>query len=94
MDCLAPLHTGAFLALLYPPAPQGHDHRMTGIGGPDSDLVILTIWLVPVVRDASNWGWSFLVLSAGPAIGITAMTQLRLDSVRSNEMAKPLGGHP
>ena len=45
-------------------------------------LTVLTIWLVPVVRDASNWGWSFLMLSAGPAIGIAAMLLLRVDGRR------------
>jgi MFS family permease len=45
-------------------------------------LTVLTIWLVPVVRDASSWGWSFLVLSAGPAIGIVAMSVLRSDGKR------------
>ncbi len=45
-------------------------------------LTVLTIWLVPVVRDASSWGWSFLMLSAGPAIGIAAMLLLRADGQR------------
>ena len=41
-------------------------------------LTVVTIWLVPVVRDSSSWGWAFLMLAAGPAIGIVAMTRLRL----------------
>ncbi len=45
-------------------------------------LTVFTIWLVPVLRDASNWGWSFLMLSAGPAVGITAMSILRADGRR------------
>ena len=42
-------------------------------------LTVITIWLVPIVRDASTWGWAFLVLAAGPVVGITAMTRLRAD---------------
>ena len=40
-------------------------------------LTVVTIWLVPVVRDTANWGWAFLMLAAGPVVGIAAMTQLR-----------------
>lgn len=40
-------------------------------------LTVITIWLVPVVRDASGWGASFAMLAAGPAVGIAAMARLR-----------------
>lgn len=43
-------------------------------------LTVVTIWLVPVVRDASSWGWAFLMLAAGPAVGIIAMARLRADT--------------
>ena len=42
-------------------------------------LTVITIWLVPVVRDASSWGWTFLILAPGPALGIAAMWRLRAD---------------
>ena len=42
-------------------------------------LTAITIWLVPVVRDASSWGWTFLILAPGPALGIAAMWRLRAD---------------
>jgi MFS family permease len=40
-------------------------------------LTVVTIWLVPVVRDATSWGWAFAMLAAGPALGIAAMLRLR-----------------
>jgi MFS family permease len=51
-------------------------------------LTVATIWLVPIVRDASSWGWAFAMLAVGPALGIAAM--LRLKS--SPEAAKIAGG--
>lgn len=51
-------------------------------------LTVATIWLVPVVRDASSWGWAFAMLALGPALGIAAM--LRLKS--SPEAARIAGG--
>jgi hypothetical protein len=36
-------------------------------------LTVVTIFLVPVVRDAGNWGLAFLVLAPGPVIGALAM---------------------
>ena len=42
-------------------------------------LTVITIWLVPVVRDASSWGWAFLLLAPGPALGIAAMWRLRAE---------------
>jgi len=40
-------------------------------------LTILTIFLVPVVRDAFDWGWAFLMLAPGPMLGALAMRALR-----------------
>jgi MFS family permease len=40
-------------------------------------LTVVTIWLVPVVRDAAGWGWAFLLLAPGPAVGTLAMQRLR-----------------
>jgi predicted MFS family arabinose efflux permease len=39
-------------------------------------LTVVTIWLVPVIRDAAGWGWAFLVLAPGPLLGIAAMLPL------------------
>ncbi len=36
-------------------------------------LTVLTIFLVPVVRDASNWGFAFMLLAPGPIVGALAM---------------------
>jgi nitrate/nitrite transporter NarK len=39
-------------------------------------LTVFTIFLVPVVRDAANWGWAFLLLLPGPLLGVWAMRRL------------------
>jgi MFS family permease len=39
-------------------------------------LTVFTIFLVPVVRDAHGWGWAFLLLAPGPALGTWAMRRL------------------
>ncbi len=39
-------------------------------------LTVFTILLVPVVRDAYGWGWAFLLLAPGPALGAWAMRRL------------------
>jgi MFS family permease len=36
-----------------------------------------SIWLVPVLEDASGWGLAFAVLAIGPVIGTIAMLRLR-----------------
>jgi MFS family permease len=51
-------------------------------------LTVATIWLVPIVRDASSWGWAFAMLAPGPALGIAAMLRLR----GSPEAARIAGG--
>jgi MFS family permease len=40
-------------------------------------LTVLTIWLVPLVRDALGWSWAFALLAPGPALGVVAMLRLR-----------------
>ncbi len=42
-------------------------------------LTVFTIFLVPVVRDAHGWGWAFLMLAPGPALGTWAMRVLARD---------------
>ena len=39
-------------------------------------LTVFTIFLVPVIRDAYGWGWAFLLLAPGPALGAWAMRRL------------------
>jgi len=39
-------------------------------------LTVFTIFLVPVVRDAVGWGFAFLMLAPGPAVGALAMRAL------------------
>lgn len=40
-------------------------------------LTVFTIFLVPIIRDAYGWGWAFLLLAPGPALGGWAMRALR-----------------
>ena len=40
-------------------------------------LTIVTIRLVPLIEDASGWGWAFAFLAIGPAVGVAAMMRLR-----------------
>jgi hypothetical protein len=51
-------------------------------------LTVLTIWLVPVLRDALTWRWAFSFLTAGPALGAWAMLRL----LRSPEAVRIAGG--
>ena len=39
-------------------------------------LTVFTIFLVPVVRDATSWGFAFLLLAPGPILGAWAMDRL------------------
>jgi len=39
-------------------------------------LTVFTIFLVPVVRDATSWGWAFAMLAPGPVVGWWAMRRL------------------
>lgn len=39
-------------------------------------LTVFTIFLVPVVRDATSWGWAFAMLAPGPMVGVWAMRRL------------------
>ena len=39
-------------------------------------LTVFTIFLVPVVRDTAGWGFAFLMLAPGPAVGALAMRAL------------------
>ena len=46
----------------------------TGIG---FALTAVSIWLLPIVKDSSGWGWAFAVLALGPVVGTAAMLRLR-----------------
>ena len=46
----------------------------TGIG---FALTAVSIWLLPIVKDSSGWGWAFAMLALGPVVGTTAMSRLR-----------------
>ncbi|MCH8066928.1 MAG: MFS transporter, partial [Chloroflexi bacterium] len=39
-------------------------------------LSVVTIWLVPLLRDSIGWPWTFAFLAPGPAVGIVAMLRL------------------
>jgi MFS family permease len=51
-------------------------------------LTVLTIWLVPVMRDEVGWRWAFALLAPGPALGVVAMFRL----MRAPEAARIAGG--
>jgi MFS family permease len=51
-------------------------------------LTILTIWLVPALRDAAGWHAALAMLAAGPILGTAAMLRLK----RSPAAAKIAGG--
>ncbi len=51
-------------------------------------LTVVTIWLVPVLRDWLTWRWAFAFLAAGPALGVWAMLRL----LRSPDAARIAGG--
>lgn len=51
-------------------------------------LSVVTIWLVPVLRDWVTWRWAFAFLAAGPALGVWAMQRL----ARLPEAARIAGG--
>lgn len=39
-------------------------------------LTVVTIWLIPLLRDSLSWQWAFAFLAPGPALGILAMSRL------------------
>ncbi len=43
-------------------------------------LTVGTIWLIPIARDAIGWRFAFAILAVGPALGVIAMSRLRLRS--------------
>ena len=51
-------------------------------------LTVVTIWLIPIVRDQVGWPWAFLLLTPGPVIGALAMLRLG----RRPEAARIAGG--
>lgn len=40
-------------------------------------LTAVSIWLLPMVKDSSGWGWAFAMLALGPVVGTVAMLRLR-----------------
>ncbi|HZJ26460.1 MAG TPA: MFS transporter, partial [Acidimicrobiia bacterium] len=40
-------------------------------------LTVITIWLIPVLRDYFGWGWAFVVLVPGPILGVAAVLRLK-----------------
>ncbi len=51
-------------------------------------LTVVTIWLIPLLRDAYTWQWAFAVLALGPVLGVVAMVRL----LRSPDAARIAGG--
>lgn len=52
-------------------------------------LTVLTIFLVPFVRDMFGWGWAFLMLAPGPVLGALAMRALRLGPRKLPQVQDP-----
>ena len=52
-------------------------------------LTVLTIFLVPFVRDMFGWGWAFLLLAPGPILGALAMRALRLGPRQLPQVTEP-----
>ena len=46
-------------------------------------LTVATIWLIPIARDEIGWRYAFAILAVGPALGVVAMTRLRLQPRRT-----------
>ncbi len=40
-------------------------------------LTVVTIWLVPILRDHLGWRWTFAFLAPGPFLGLLVMLHLR-----------------
>ena len=40
-------------------------------------ITVVTIWLIPYLRDAIGWTWAFALLAPGPALGVLAMQRLK-----------------
>jgi MFS family permease len=40
-------------------------------------LTVITIWIIPILRDSVGWQWAFLLLAPGPALGVAAMLRLK-----------------
>ena len=51
-------------------------------------LTVVTIWLVPVMRERASWHIALAMLALGPVLGVAAMLRLK----NSPEAAKIAGG--
>ena len=40
-------------------------------------LTVVTIWLVPVMREGVGWHTALVMLALGPALGVAAMLRFR-----------------
>ena len=40
-------------------------------------LTMISIRLVPLIVEGSNWGWAFVMLVPGPVFGVWSMVRLR-----------------
>ena len=40
-------------------------------------ITVVTIWLIPYLRELLGWTWAFALLAPGPALGILAMLRLK-----------------
>ncbi len=38
---------------------------------------VVTVWLIPLIRDAIGWQWTFAFLAPGPILGIIVMNRLK-----------------
>jgi len=52
-------------------------------------LTVSTIWLVPLVESTFGWGWAFVLLAVGPALGVVAMLRLAPAEERARAATAP-----
>lgn len=51
-------------------------------------LTMISIQLVPPVATTVGWQWAFVMLAAGPAVGIAAIRRLRREAVRTGQASR------
>ncbi len=39
-------------------------------------VTVPTVWLTPIIRESGGWGWTFVLLALGPAVGILGIRPL------------------
>ena len=40
-------------------------------------ITVITIWLIPLLKEAFGWRWAFAFLAPGPILGVLSMLKLK-----------------